>query len=126
MSEDLDLLCKPLDRQLQLFVLCFLLHKCLLQSHIPKCSLALLLVRLEENSINQLLLSYEDMALAHESPAEASGRNTPEASHGTDAGHLEPILEESEASSLSPESAIQYLVHDDPEWQAFLESLRED
>ena len=59
MSEDLDLLCKPLDRQLQLFVLCFLLHKCLLQSHIPKCSLALLLVRLEENSINQLLLSFE-------------------------------------------------------------------
>ena len=74
----------------------------------------------------QLLLSYEDMALSHESPAEASGRNTPEASSGTNPSYLEPILEESEASSLAPESATEYLVHDDPEWQAVLNSLRDD
>ena len=42
----------------------------------------------------QLLLSYEDMALARESPPEIGGRNIPEISHGADSGHMETITEE--------------------------------
>ena len=74
----------------------------------------------------QLLLSYEDMALARESPPETGGRNIPETSHGADSGHLETITEESEASTMSPGSATEYLVHEDPEWQSVLLSLQED
>ena len=66
------------------------------------------------------------MALARESPPEAGGRNMPETSQGADSGHLETITEESEASTLSPGSATEYLVHEDPEWQAVLLSLHED
>ena len=66
------------------------------------------------------------MALARESSTEAGGRISPETSRGANAGHLEPILEESEASSLSPGSATEFLVHEDPEWQAVLDSSCED
>ena len=55
----------------------------------------------------QLLLSYEDMASARESPPETGGRNIPETSHGADSGHLETITEESEASTMSPGSATE-------------------